>query len=76
MSKLEDELNSSRVRDMELHHETKELEKKEEVRASEFNEKLRELAKNLLYAEDQVAERDAVIEKVLFFSVMIYSDFW
>lgn len=60
---------------MELHHETKELEKKEEVRASEFNEKLRELAKNLLYAEDQVAERDAVIEKVLFFSVMIYSDF-
>jgi chromosome segregation ATPase len=63
VSKLEDELNSSRVRDMELHHETKEREKKEEVRASEFNEKLRELAKNLLYAEDQVAERDAVIEK-------------
>merc|ERR1719171_2054893 len=63
VGKLEADLSESKVLDMELRNQGQELEKQEARRFSEFNERIRELVKNLLYAEDQVAERDSVIEQ-------------
>jgi len=63
LAKLQDEIAVSKIRDKDLHNQVKDTIKKEEVRSSEFNEKILDLTKNLLYAEDQIAERDGVIEK-------------
>ena len=63
VAKLEDERAASKIRDKNLNMQIKDNLKHEQIRSSEYNEKILDLTKTLLYAEDQLQERDGVIEK-------------
>jgi len=63
IAKLEGEIASSKIRDNKLHNQIKDSLKQEDIRSSEFNERIIDLNKNLMYAEEKVADRESVIDK-------------
>ena len=60
---LEQDISASKKQEKILHKRIKELNQKEQQRSSDYNEKVIDLTKKLAWAEDQVADRDGLVEK-------------